>query len=59
MSEHPEPGTQEAEDAGCTCRAPAVVGGWAEEPPDVVIDPYCPLHGWRDVDRIVKERKGG
>lgn len=54
----PEPGSQEAEDAGCTCRAPVRIN-WTDEPPDVEIDPYCPLHGWRNVDNEIKERKGG
>lgn len=55
----PDPGTEEAAEKGCTCSAPAVLCGWADEPPDVEVDPYCPLHGWRNVDREIKERKEG
>lgn len=44
----PEPCTGEARDAGCTCRLSRV---WSNDidPPEPVINEWCPIHG-RDPD---------
>lgn len=45
-----DPCTDEAIDDGCTCTM-----GYAHsasiDPPEAIIDPWCPLHGGRDPDR--------
>ena len=56
-----EMGTQEALDAGCTCRAPHVRPNDID-PPEVERDEWCILHG-RDPDferdRMIDDRLTG
>lgn len=49
MSDTPEPCTAAAWIAGCSCRM-ETVNSASIDPPEPIVDPWCPLHGWRDPD---------
>jgi hypothetical protein len=42
---HHDPCTPGAREEGCTCRMSSVNSATID-PPEPVIDKYCPLHGW-------------
>ena len=55
MKEKPEPCTDEAREAGCTCFIPTA-GAHDLDPPEPKRDKHCPLHGWaRDPDDAYEE----
>jgi len=43
-AEIPEPCTEDARDAGCTCRM-ETIHSHSIDPPEPIIDRHCPLHG--------------
>lgn len=47
--EPPEPCTQEARAEGCTCRMESVSSA-SIDPPEPIVDGWCPVHGGRDPD---------
>jgi hypothetical protein len=47
--EPPEPCTAKANAGGCTCRM-SPVNSASIDPPEPIIDGWCPLHGGRDPD---------
>lgn len=47
--EKPEPCTRTARDHGCTCSM-ETVNSASIDPPEPIIDPWCPVHGGRDPD---------
>lgn len=53
--EKPEPCTDEARDAGCTCRL-STVNSATIDPPEPVLDEWCPVHG-RDPDWELQKRR--
>jgi hypothetical protein len=52
--EAPEPCTSAAVSAGCTCRMSSVHSA-SIDPPEPIVDGWCPLHGGRDPDREYEE----
>lgn len=52
----PEPCTSEARFCGCTCRMETV---WSNsiDPPEPIIDGWCPLHGNRDADWELQQQR--
>jgi hypothetical protein len=49
QKERPEPCTQEARTEGCTCRMESVSSA-SIDPPEPIVDGWCPVHGGRDPD---------
>lgn len=49
MRRVPEPCTSDARDQGCTCRMETVHSA-SIDPPEPILNEWCPLHGWRDPD---------
>lgn len=49
QAEKPEPCTAEARTEGCTCRMESVHSA-SIDPPEPIVDDWCPLHGGRDPD---------
>lgn len=47
--EKPEPCTAEAREEGCTCGMESVNSA-SIDPPEPIINPWCPVHGGRDPD---------
>jgi hypothetical protein len=47
--------TAEARWVGCSCRMETVHSA-SIDPPEPIIDKWCPLHGWGDPDRERQER---
>lgn len=54
--EKPEPCTGMAREYGCTCRM-ETVNSASIDPPEPIVDPWCPLHGSRDSDREYDEMR--
>lgn len=52
----PPPCTLEAHRQGCSCRMSSVNSATID-PPYEMIDPWCPLHGYRDPDREYDEHR--
>jgi hypothetical protein len=48
-AEPPEPCTSIARVGGCTCRMQSVNSA-SVDPPEPIVDGWCPLHGGRDPD---------
>jgi hypothetical protein len=55
-TEKPEPCTEGAREGGCTCRMETVHSA-SIDPPEPIVDQWCPLHGWRDADREYDEMR--
>lgn len=49
QAEKPDPCTAEARTEGCTCRMESVHSA-SIDPPEPIVDDWCPLHGGRDPD---------
>lgn len=54
--EQPEPCTRRAREYGCTCTMSSVNSA-SIDPPEPVLDPWCPVHGGRDPDRELEQRR--
>jgi hypothetical protein len=54
--EPPEPCTAKANAGGCTCRM-SPVNTTTIDPPEPIIDGWCPLHGRRDPDQERDQRE--
>ena len=52
----PEPCTVEARLQGCTCRMETVHSA-SIDPPEPIIEPWCPVHGNRDPDAEYERRR--
>lgn len=52
----PDPCTAEAREAGCTCRMESVNSA-SIDPPEPIIDRYCPVHAGYDPDRALQEAR--
>ena len=52
----PEPCTFEAVRLGCTCRMESVNSA-SIDPPEPIVNPWCPLHGGRDPDAEREARR--
>jgi hypothetical protein len=51
----PEPCTDEAREQGCTCRMESVNSA-SIDPPEPIINEWCPVHG-RDPDWELQKRR--
>ena len=58
IEEPAEPCTYAARRDGCTCRM-ETVNSASIDPPEPIIDPWCPLHGGKDPDTELQKQRDG